>query len=108
LKDGTTATLMVAEKRLNLSFLGQWQEDDNEGYSAGWDEDTIRRTGAQPAPDYGAPSGDGGELFGSSHSGIFNAVFADGSVHPISYTIDKKVFGYLGHITDGQTANPFP
>lgn len=32
--DGTTSTLAVAEKRLNLRYLGQRQQDDNEGYSA--------------------------------------------------------------------------
>jgi len=38
--DGTSNTLIVSEKRLNLANLGQEQPDDNEGYTAGWDEDT--------------------------------------------------------------------
>src|SRR5262249_53513205 len=42
--DGTSNTLLVADKRLNRAFLGQPQTDDNEGYTAGWDKDTMRRT----------------------------------------------------------------
>ena len=34
--------------------------------------------------------------FGSAHAGIFNAVFCDGSVRPISYTIDLKVWAGMG------------
>jgi prepilin-type processing-associated H-X9-DG protein len=101
--DGTSNTLLVAEKRMNLTQLGQVQEDDGEGYTAGWDPDTMRRTSRQPKPDYyGDSTQDGGKLFGSSHAGRFNAVFADGSVRSISYSIDRKVFSYLGNKSDGQ------
>jgi prepilin-type N-terminal cleavage/methylation domain-containing protein/prepilin-type processing-associated H-X9-DG protein len=102
--DGTSTTLLVGEKRLNLAHLGENQPDDNEGYTSGFDEDTIRRTDAAPAPDY-VGSGAGGKLFGSSHPGRFNAVFADGSVRPISYSIDPKVFQNLGNMHDGQAVS---
>lgn len=104
--DGTSQTLLVAEKRLNRRMLGQWQEDDNEGYTAGWDEDTVRRTDLLPARDYGGP-GDGGERFGGAHSTVFNAVFADGSVHAVSYTISSQVFAFAGHKSDGQVISPY-
>ncbi len=106
-RDGTSLTLLVGEKRLNRSLLGSWQEDDNEGYTAGWDEDTMRRTDLPPAGDHVSPSGDGEEKFGSSHSGVFNAALVDGSVRSISYTIDATVFRYLGDIKDAQPINPF-
>src|SRR5262249_30337611 len=77
--DGTSNTLLLSEKRLNLAFLGQPQQDDNQGYSVGFNLDTIRKTHRAPAPDYRAPFGDGGGLFGSSHPGRFNAALADGS-----------------------------
>ena len=54
--DGFSHTLLAAEKRLNRSLMGSLDEtgipprDDNEGYTAGWDEDTIRKTGAIPPP----------------------------------------------------------
>jgi prepilin-type N-terminal cleavage/methylation domain-containing protein/prepilin-type processing-associated H-X9-DG protein len=100
--DGTSNTLLVADKRLNRAFLGQPQTDDNEGYTAGWDKDTVRRTARPPAPDYTAPAGDGDRLFGSSHPGRINAVFADGSVHGVSYSVSRAVFSRLGDRSDGQ------
>src|SRR5262249_54135851 len=82
--DGTSNTLMVADKRLNLDYLGQPQEFDSIGYSDGWDGDVDRTTDRPPKPDYHGIS-DRTKRFGSSHTGRFNAVFADGSVRPISY-----------------------
>lgn len=99
--DGTSVTLLMSEKRINLSFLGQAQDDDNEGYTAGWNEDTIRRTDRPPAPDHHAPSGDGDKLFGSSHPGRMNAAFSDGSVRGLSYAIDRSVFEAIGNRHDG-------
>jgi type II secretory pathway pseudopilin PulG len=104
--DGTSQTLLVGEKRLDRAGLGQPQPDDNEGYTTGWDEDTIRRTDLPPAPDENG-IGTGEERFGASHPGIFNAVFADGSVHPLAYSIDKTVFRYVGNKSDGQVISPY-
>jgi prepilin-type N-terminal cleavage/methylation domain-containing protein len=100
--DGTSNTFMVGEKRLNRRYLGMKQQDDNQGYTAGFNFDTIRKTTRPPAPDYNAQQGDGAGLFGSSHPMGFNAVFADGSVHTIPYSIDRIVFQYLGNKSDGQ------
>jgi prepilin-type N-terminal cleavage/methylation domain-containing protein/prepilin-type processing-associated H-X9-DG protein len=100
--DGTSNTLMLGEKRLNLRYLGQKQPDDNQGYTAGWNDDTVRKTSIPPAPDYNAEFGDGSGMFGSSHPGRFNAVFADGSVRSISYSIGPRTFKYLGSRNDGQ------
>ena len=107
LSDGTSNTMLIGEKRMNRAHLGQWQEDDNEGYTAGWDEDTMRRTDVGPAADYSAANGDGDERFGSSHRDIFNAAFADGSVRPIPYSINPTVFEYLGNVNDGQAVGEY-
>lgn len=102
--NGLSNTLMVSEKRLNLSLLGQpTNTDDNQGYTCGWNNDTIRKVGRQPAPDFFAPSGDGLGGFGSSHPQRFNALFADGSVRPLPYKINKNVFMLMGSINDGQS-----
>jgi prepilin-type N-terminal cleavage/methylation domain-containing protein/prepilin-type processing-associated H-X9-DG protein len=104
--DGASNTLMVAEKRMDLFSLGQRQIDDDDGYAAGWSQDTIRHTDRPPAPDVnqgGLLAGD--RRFGSSHPGRFNAVLADGSVRPVSYAIDPTVFRLLGHKRDGQAIN---
>jgi hypothetical protein len=100
--DGTSTTLMVAEKRLNQFYLGQPQQDDNQGYTAGYNLDTVRKTHLAPLPDFSSPAGNGGGLFGSSHPGRFNAVFCEGSVRAISYAIPKSVFTLLGQKDDGQ------
>jgi prepilin-type N-terminal cleavage/methylation domain-containing protein len=104
--DGTSNTLMLGEKRLNRTLLGQGAADDNQGYTAGWNNDTMRKTTRPPAPDYFAPTGDGAGLFGSSHPNGINAVLADGSVRPIAFTIDKLTFRLLGDRGDGQPLPP--
>jgi prepilin-type N-terminal cleavage/methylation domain-containing protein/prepilin-type processing-associated H-X9-DG protein len=102
--DGTTNTLMVSEKRMNLSLMGQAQQADGIGYTSGWDQNTDRTTDKGPKPDFQKDS-DTSKRFGSSHPGRFNAVFADGSVRPISYSIDPVLFSYLGNKSDGQAIN---
>lgn len=42
ISDGTSSTLFVGEKRLNVARLGSFQHDDNEGWTSGWDWDAIR------------------------------------------------------------------
>jgi prepilin-type processing-associated H-X9-DG protein len=96
--------LLAGDKRLNVRYLGEWQEDDNEGYTAGFDEDTMRVTTSPPEPDV-IDEGTGNLRFGSSHAGTINALFADGSVRSISYEIDASVFAALGNISDGQPNN---
>jgi len=100
--DGTSLTLMLAEKRINLRYLGEWQDDDNEGYTAGWNDDTLRRTTRVPAQDHTLAFGNGFHQFGSSHPGRMNAVFADGSIHTITYSIGRAEFEALGDKSDGK------
>jgi prepilin-type N-terminal cleavage/methylation domain-containing protein/prepilin-type processing-associated H-X9-DG protein len=100
--DGTSLTLMIAEKRINLRYLGEWQDDDNEGYTAGWNDDTLRRTTRVPAQDHSLAFGNGFHQFGSSHPGRMNAVFADGSMHTITYSIGRAEFEALGDKSDGK------
>ena len=103
--DGTSKTMVAGDKRLNLSELGDWQQDDNEGYTAGWDEDTVRGTEVDPRSDQTA-TGHGEERFGSSHRDTFNVVLADGSVQTLELTIDLAVFSSLGNIDDRKARPP--
>jgi prepilin-type N-terminal cleavage/methylation domain-containing protein len=101
--DGTSNTLMVGEKRLNLTFLGQKQTDDNQGYTVGFNLDTVSKSTKAPAQDYFGGAGQTGNgQFGSSHQGSFNAVLADGSVRNIAYRISPVLFQYLCNRSDGQ------
>jgi len=100
--DGTTSTLLLAEKRMNVALLGIPQPDDNEGYTAGFDEDTIRSTEIPPLPDFTGMGG-AGQRFGGPHTGVVYSAFCDGSVRPVSYNVSSEVFSRLGNRSDGQT-----
>ena len=102
--DGTSNTLMIAEKRVSLALLGQRQPADDIGYTSGWGENTIRSTNDSPQQDSNSSEPEE-KLFGSSHPGKFNALFADGSVRPLPYGIDPDVFYLLGDISDGEVIN---
>jgi prepilin-type N-terminal cleavage/methylation domain-containing protein len=104
--DGTSKTMMVFEKRL-ISPYQTHGADDDEGWSSGWDFDTVRTTYCTPAQDspQGIASGDSKGSFrapGSAHAAGVIAVFADGSVSTIGYDIDAETFNCLGHREDGQ------
>lgn len=101
-QDGTSNTLVVSEKRYNLRDVGGAPGYDNEGYTSGWDWDEMRRGDYPPFPDINR-SGSPGDFFGSSHPGGLNALFADGSVHSITYDVDREVFARMCHRSDGGT-----
>ncbi len=98
--DGTSQALLLGEKRLNLRELGSPQPDDNEGYTAGWNSDTMCNTNKKTLAGF-QWLGDGDERFGSSHFGVFQVTLADGSVQALAYSIDDQVFARLGHVSDG-------
>jgi prepilin-type N-terminal cleavage/methylation domain-containing protein len=114
IKDGASNTLMVGEKRLNLYYLGQYQNDDNVGYTAGWGTNMVRNTAVDnsdpiqpccpPLPDYSSSvaGADGGKRFGSSHSAGIQAVMCDGSAKTITYSVRKETFAAAGTIRGGE------
>lgn len=103
LTDGSTTTLLLGEKRFNLYYLGQPRSDDNEGYTAGNDWDTMRNTNLRPGPDLREQTKRRGMgEFGSSHPSGFNIALADGSVRLVSYSIASAVLARLGNRADGQ------
>jgi prepilin-type N-terminal cleavage/methylation domain-containing protein/prepilin-type processing-associated H-X9-DG protein len=105
--DGTSNSFLAGDARKNVAYLGQYQSDDNEGYTAGWDHDAERyvNAGYPPLPDILQANGDysGDQRFGSSHDGGFNMLFCDGSVHFISYSIDTASWTALGTIRGADT-----
>jgi len=105
--DGTSMTIVLGDKRMDLRNLGNYQSDDNEGYTSGWDHDVVRLTSLDPRPDSNTGANWGEERFGSSHSGVFMVGMADGSVRGISYSINPTTFLNLGRISDGQVLNNF-
>ncbi len=132
ISDGTSNTLLVAEKSVPINSYngGSWFDDT--GPMEGADSDVNRATGAlqvclyglngtpclpppNPAKDQNLDQGGNwgtgwasGYGFGSAHPAGINAVFADGSVHNIKYGIDPQVFNALGNINDGTNFHSDP
>lgn len=101
-KDGTSNTFILGEKRMNVAMLGKMVANDNEGYTCGWNHDTVRYTNRVHLPDFRDPGGDpGDDRFGSSHSGGVAYGICDGSVRFISFSIDLETFKRLGNKNDG-------
>ncbi len=113
--DGTSNTLLVGEKRLARDRLSTGlAPDDDQGYSIGWDHDTVARTINPPAPDPNSTAvGFGtdncvtnpcpfGSTFGSAHIAGFQMVMADGSVRLITYGIRQPTFMALGTSAGGE------
>jgi prepilin-type N-terminal cleavage/methylation domain-containing protein/prepilin-type processing-associated H-X9-DG protein len=96
IRDGSSNTIMLAEKTLNPRSFGIDGGDNERWNNPGWDEDVIR-WGIPPVPDRNAPDSSTGttywyESFGSSHDGGLNAVFADGTVRFIRFDVAPSLF----------------
>ncbi len=99
-QDGTSNTYMVGEKCINPDHYttGEGAGDDQMLYM-GDNTDVSRWTYLVPIQDttgYRGPT-----QFGSAHAGVWHAVFCDGSVRSICYSIDPDVHRYLGNRKDG-------
>jgi prepilin-type processing-associated H-X9-DG protein len=107
IRDGTTNTLLVAEKYLNPDEYetGKDWTDDHSCFNG--DDFDINRwayNGGDLAPlqdrmGFGTSSFLG---FGSAHSGAFNGALCDGSVRNFAYDIDMTIFKRLCNRKDGQ------
>ena len=103
-KDGTSSTLVISEKWLNVQNYDSGDWHDDQGWIDGWDPDVIRYTAYPPMPDrVGTPpnlANDPGYYFGSGHPAGVNGLLCDGSVRMINYNIDPATFNWLGHRRD--------
>jgi prepilin-type N-terminal cleavage/methylation domain-containing protein len=100
--DGTSNTLLVSEKRLDIRRYNSGDWHDDQGWVDGWDPDVMRETGQRPRPD---GTDVNGYEFGSAHPSGIQGVFGDGSVRSISYSVSEVMFNRMGHRRDGQTVN---
>ena len=104
--DGTSNTLMVGEKQCHPTVLGTAGGDNEPWNNSGWDEDVVRFGDYAPQPDYLHPDSSKpnywSRRFGSSHPGQFNAVFCDGTVRAIKFTVNPTLFKYAVISNDGQ------
>jgi prepilin-type N-terminal cleavage/methylation domain-containing protein len=109
--DGTSNTIAIAEKNLCLATLGNdctdgpsyaWGVDF--GASGNWDTTTLTNNhNFAPQADLKPSSGcnQGTHGFGSSHTNVFNALYADGSCRSIQFSISIPTLQILLGISDG-------
>ncbi len=108
IRDGLSMTMQLGEKQMNRLFFGQMTPNDNEGYTAGWNHDTLRHTNRLPEPDYAHEDRGhlNGDRFGAAHTSGLNIALVDTGVRFITYDIDLTVFQRLGHRADGHSFTP--
>jgi prepilin-type N-terminal cleavage/methylation domain-containing protein len=113
--DGTSNTVIMAEKFVDTTRYRPPQTNldppeagaspnsgftDN-GYWQGWSWGTMRCTQGGPIRDQRFQSTAWWQMFGSAHPSGINALSADGSVRPISYSIPNPIFQLVCRKDDG-------
>lgn len=105
--DGTSNTVLIAEKSLPPSRHSTDGGDNERWNNAGWDEDNIRfhfppiaDIRAQPLRANGSTAWR--RMFGSSHPGGLNTLLVDGSVRFTKFTIDANVWRKAIIADDGE------
>ena len=104
--DGLSNTIMIGEKHIQQSKLGNDYITDGIIYQSG-EQQTYARVGGPGYPLAFTPDDVANNQFGSYHSGVCQFVFGDGSVHAIPTSIDTTTLGYLCNISDGQPVPSF-
>jgi prepilin-type N-terminal cleavage/methylation domain-containing protein/prepilin-type processing-associated H-X9-DG protein len=104
--DGTSNTVMVGEKQLNLNTFGTATDDNESPFLSGWNGDYDHyRLGVTPARDFSSTSTASNQRFGSSHPSGFNVIFADGSVRHVRYGINATTWQRACVRNDGMVYN---
>jgi prepilin-type N-terminal cleavage/methylation domain-containing protein/prepilin-type processing-associated H-X9-DG protein len=110
--DGTSNSVMCAEKALPSTRFGSDGGDNERWNNAGWDECVIRYhfpPMADTDPRNLPLTPTGGTMwrryFGSAHTGGLNAVFGDGSVRFVRFNVDPLTWMRAVVIDDGQVLN---
>jgi hypothetical protein len=105
ISDGTSNTLLVAEKQLHPNVAGSAGGDNEVWNNSGWDQDHVRFGEALPEPDSRHPSSGAtfwSVRFGGPHSGGFTGALCDGTVRFISYSVTSENWRRIVLISDGQ------
>ena len=103
-EDGTSHTYLAGEKYLNPNhYTTGGDPADNETWCTGWNNDNYRvaKYGDYLPPMSDRPGFGDSNRFGSAHVSDFHAVFCDGSVRSISYSIDPEMHARLANRKDG-------
>ncbi|HEY1190933.1 MAG TPA: DUF1559 domain-containing protein, partial [Gemmata sp.] len=115
--DGTSNTIAAAEKNVCKANFGSgddvvdrpgWSWGMDYGGSGNWDSTTLTNNHSFAAQaDLSASTGcnQGTHGLGSSHSGVFNALYLDGSVKSVQFSVSQTTLQLLLNIADG---SPLP
>jgi prepilin-type N-terminal cleavage/methylation domain-containing protein/prepilin-type processing-associated H-X9-DG protein len=102
IQDGTSHTYMVGEKYLRPDNYESGNDGgDNLSMYEGYDWDVNRWGNTIDLPLVDSPGVNTARIFGSAHSGGFNMVFCDGSVHHVPYEVDGTLHQNLADRNDG-------
>ena len=127
--DGSSNTVLIAEKRVPAGRIGERIGDDNEGWWPWYDWDVVRTPGSTwyrrdasgrpsfilpdagavlaPWPDSRNPMANTGDWrFGSSHPNGFNVLMADSSVKMFDFGINPVIFLLMCSRNDGHQVEP--
>lgn len=101
IRDGTSNTYLLGERYISpLWYFSISGAGDDQGWDQGYDWDTMRWTDKAPRRDRDGYTGL--REFGSAHPTGFHMAMCDGSVHRLSFSIDRAIHKRLGHRNSGQ------
>jgi hypothetical protein len=106
--DGLGSTLLLAEKRVNVAKFGDSPGDTHGFATPGWTDDCeAHRFGRlPPAADLDdANHSEAFTEFGSSHPGVVVALFADGTVRSVRFSVSPAVWRRVSVRNDHQNFN---
>lgn len=109
IRDGTSNSIIFAEKALPSDWHGTDGGDNERWNNAGWDECVVRwhfppKADSQTPPirGSGATAANWPRYFGAAHAGGLNAVFVDGSVRTFAFSIDALTWMNLCVVDDNR------
>jgi choice-of-anchor C domain-containing protein len=108
IRDGTSSTMMLGEKSIELNFVTM-DGGDSHGWAVGCDVNIVRTGEFPPARGYAVPCGPGNTdtwgcakaRFGAEHWVSFNVLYSDSSVRSVKYDVDHNVFKLMIERNDG-------
>lgn len=103
IRDGLAHTYLIGEKYIDAARYTTGDDwGDNENLYCGFNNDVCRSTALRPCRDQAGRE----EMtsFGSAHAHVWQAVFCDGSVRAMSYTLDPQLHQQLGNRRDRRPA----
>ena len=98
--DGTSNTIMIGEKHVQLGKLNDPIQDGM--IFSGSEQQTYQRRAGPSWPLAISPTVAANNQFGSWHTAVCLFVFADGSVHGLPFSTPGTTLGLLANRSDGQ------